>query len=147
MSILETVQRHRAEQRRIQGKTAIGADLIPRAPHDDSRYADIDLLARGQDIDALLTGIARLDLGFDDLSADLRATVERIARELREAGPEEIGRWATDVLFAYADVSQITSTIEVAMYHAWALSLFTSLEGRLPAHPSGIASRFLSEAD
>lgn len=123
MSILETVQRHRAEQQRIRRETDIGADLIPRAPHDDERYAGVDLAARGRDVGTLRIGVARLKLTPDDLPADLLRIAERIAAELKAAGPDDIGRWATDVLYAYSDIQNISPATEVAMYHAWDSSI------------------------
>lgn len=98
MSVLELVQRHRASQQRARQEMAIGADLIPRGCSDDTRYAGVDLVVRGQDLHVLRLGIRRLKLSPGDLPAELRATTHRIARELKAAGPEEIGRWATDVL-------------------------------------------------
>jgi hypothetical protein len=118
MSILKTVQRHRAEQQRTRQEAAIGADVIPRAAHDDDRYIGVDLVARGRDVDTLRVGLARLDLKPDDLPAVLKAMAARIAGELRAAGPEEIGRWATDVLHAYADVPNISPSVEAVMYQA-----------------------------
>lgn len=132
MSVLKTVQRHRAELQQARRGTAIGADLIPRAAHNDSRYAGVDLAARGWATDTLHVGLARLTLAPDDLSAANRATAERIARELRAAGPEEIGRWATDVLYAYADVPNISPLTETVMFLAWVLSLDADEDDRAP---------------
>ncbi|HEV2066688.1 MAG TPA: hypothetical protein VGR08_07620 [Thermomicrobiales bacterium] len=123
MSILETVQRHRAERQRLRRETAIGADLIPRGSPDDPRYAGVDLVARGHDLEALCTGTARLARSLDDLPAEWKATAERIAVDLRNAGPIEIGRYATDVLYAYADIPDIAPEVETTMYAAWTLSI------------------------
>jgi Asp-tRNA(Asn)/Glu-tRNA(Gln) amidotransferase A subunit family amidase len=126
MSVLQIVQKYRAEQRLSRQENGIGADLIPRARPDDPRFAGVDLVARGQDLQTLRLGVVRLNLSVGDLSPDLRANAERIAKELKRAGSEEIGRWATDVLYAYADLPRITPTVEVAMYYAWALSVDAS---------------------
>lgn len=123
MSILKTVQRHRAEHQCSRREVAIGADVIPRAAHDDDRYIGVDLVERGRDVDTLRVGLARLDLKPDNLPAVLKAMAERIAGELHAACPEEIGRWATDVLYAYADVPNIAPSVEAVMYQAWALSI------------------------
>jgi hypothetical protein len=124
MSVLERVRHQRTEQRQARRATAIGADLIPRAPVDDERYAGVDLAARGNDLKALRLGLARLAMRPDDLPSEFRAMAERIAGELREAGPEEIGRYATDVLYAYADVPCLSPVVETTMYLAWHLSCY-----------------------
>lgn len=123
MAILDTVQQYRADRNQQLRETAIGGDLIPRAEHGDARYAGVDLGDRGRDITMLRIGMRRLTLTPDDLPAVLKAMAERIAGELREAGPDEIGRWATDVLSAYGDVPNLSPHVEVAMYAAWSMAL------------------------
>jgi hypothetical protein len=102
---------------------AFGADLIPRAPRDDARYAGVDLAARAHDRDALDMGIRRRQVAPHELPAGMRIPLDRIASELRAAGVEEIGRYATDVLYAYCDVPNLSPALEAAMYDAWALSI------------------------
>lgn len=126
MGVLEIVQPYRAERRERLRATEIGADLIPRATPDDPRYAGVDLVARGRDVMALRSGMARLDRPPRSLPADLREIAQRIARELLAAGPDEIGRYATDILYAYADVPIIAPDVETAMYYAWALAIAPS---------------------
>jgi hypothetical protein len=123
MSVLEIVQRYRAEQQRGRRQSAIRADLIPRAHRDDERYAGVDLVARGRDLSTLSIGIARLELTPDDLSGDTKAAAQRIGEELKAAGLEEVCRWATDVLFAYSDIPNIAPATETAMFYAWSLSI------------------------
>ncbi len=135
MSILETVRRRHAELQQRRRETAIGADLIPRAAPDDDRFLGVDLAARGRDTTTLHIGLARLDLSPDDLSTEMKATAERIAEELRAAGPDEIGRFATDVLFAYSDIPNISPATETAMYHTWALAIDAVKGGRAPPDP------------
>jgi hypothetical protein len=140
MSILAAVQRHRAERTARLRATAMGADLIPRAGVDDSRYAGVDLVARGRDVEKVRIGTARLSLTPEDLGPELRATAERIAAELRAAGVEEIGRWATDVVYAYGEMPDLPEPVQVAVYHAWALDLAATTTSRsIRDSPSAVA--------
>jgi hypothetical protein len=123
MGILESVRRQRADQRHARCSTAIGAGLIPRACVDDARYAGVDLAARGGDREALQLGLDRMAETLMALSPEASAIAQRIAMELRDAGPEEIGRYATDVLYAYADVCRLSREVEATMYLAWELSV------------------------
>lgn len=121
--LVEELKRHKAGLLALLRSPAIGAGLIPRAGTDDPRYAGVDLVARSRDVAMLRIGIARLSLTPDDLSPELRATVERIAQDLAQAGSEELGRWATDVLYAYGDVPDLPEPVQLAAYHAWAIVL------------------------
>lgn len=122
MSIMEALRE--AEHARFQRLRAsdIGADLIPRSNHADPRLQGIDLEARGHDHEARRVGIDRLDMSPGALSPELRAVAERIGAELQAAGSEEIGRWATDAVLAYARVKHLQQSTEVAMYYAWTLA-------------------------
>jgi hypothetical protein len=121
--LLDELRCSKADVLTFLQSSAIGADLIPRTQPEDIRYAGVDLVARGRDVAMLRLGTARLSLTPDDLSPQLRSVAERIALELRAAGPETIGRWATDVVYAYGEVPDLPEPVQVAAYHAWSLDL------------------------
>lgn len=98
-----------------------GSDLITRPGRDDARYAGVDLAARAHDRDALALGLRRVT-PYLELSPATRERVDAIAAELREAGPDEIGRWACDVMMMYF-TPNLPKPTEAAMYYVWALSL------------------------
>ncbi len=123
MGLLDTVRERLSEQQCLKRQVAIGADLIPRADPGDVRYSGVDLAARSRDLDVLRVGMARLNVTPDDLPSDLRVVAERIANELRSAGPEEIGRFATDALYAYSEVPNLSPMVETAMFLAWMLAI------------------------
>jgi hypothetical protein len=122
-ALVEELKRHKDDLLTVLRSSAIGADLIPRASLDDRRYAGVDLVARGRNVAMLRIGTARLALTPDDLSPALREVAERIAYELRMAGPEADGRWATDVVHAYGEAHGLLEPLQVAAYHAWSSAL------------------------
>jgi hypothetical protein len=104
---------------------AIGADLIPRSARNDPHLAGVDhweLVSRGLNDTVRAVGITRLTKLHDDLPGHLKARADAISRELVRAGCVELGRWATDVLLAYARVPHLSENTQVAMYHAWTLA-------------------------
>jgi hypothetical protein len=131
---------HKAGLLVILRSPAIGTDLIPRAGADDPRYAGVDLVARGRDASMLHIGIARLSLTPEELSTQMNSTAERIARELVVAGLEELGHWATDVVYAYGDVPDLPEPVQVAAYHAWSSALELSASAAEDEQPPTAAA-------
>jgi hypothetical protein len=138
MSVLASLRAAKQDRSRRLRAVAIGADLIPRSAHDDPHLQGIDLEARGHDHKTRRVGIDRLDMSPGDLSLELRAVAERIGAELQAAGSEEIGRWATDTVLAYARVKHLQQSTEVAMYYAWtraAGAVWSGTNEQLTIHP------------
>lgn len=145
MSVLEALDNARAARAHRLRATGIGADLIPRSNDGDPRLQGIDLKARGLDHDTRQVGIDRLDMTPDDLSPELRAIAERIGSELRDAGLEEIGRWATDALFAYVRVPNLQESTQVAMHLAWSLAVGETWAGTTDSRQLDILTNHESE--
>lgn len=146
MSVMEALDNARAARAHRLRATGIGADLIPRSNYADPRLQVDALKARGLDHATRRVGIDRLDMTPDDLTPELRAIAERIGSELRDAGSKEIGRWATDVLFAYVRVPNLQESTQVAMYLAWSLAVGETWAGNADSRQLDITTNHESEA-